>query len=163
MEHSIEKSRSQCKREMTALQKLGEELASLGEESIRKAPLTPELKTAVLEAKKLRSHEAKRRQMQYIGKLMRSVEQAEISEFLQNIRTGNAKANKNLQQIETWRAELLAGNQELIEDLLLRFPHGDRQKLRQLSLAAKREKERDQAPKQARALFRYLRELLANA
>lgn len=155
------KSRSQAKREMTALQKYGEALMVLGEETIRKAPLTPELKEAVLDAKRLTKHEAKRRARQYLGKLMRTIDIEPVKEFLETRGTGKSKADKAFQQIEHWRDELLGGNDDLMDELVERFPSTDRQRLRQLTLSARRERSKGQAPKQFRALFRYLRELAA--
>ena len=155
------KSRSQVKREMTALQNLGEELVALGPEAIRKAPLTADLKEAVLEAKRLTKHEAKRRKMQFIGKIMRTMDTGPVQDFLDTIKSGRSKADKAFQQIEQWRDQLLDGNDELMDELAERFPATDRQRLRQLTLSARRERAKGQPPKHFRALFRYLRELAA--
>lgn len=157
------KSRSQAKREMTALQRMGEELTALGEEAIRKAPLPADLKEAVLEAKRLTKHEAKRRQMQYLGKLMRSVDTTEVQDFLEGLRDGNSKADRAFKQLESWRERLLEGDDSLLDELVKRYPEADRQRLRQLTLAARRERAKGQPPKQFRALFRYLRELAAQS
>ena len=64
-------SRSQKKRDSTALQRMGEELTTLGSSVLAKMPLTPNIREAVLEWQRLSSHEGRRRQMQYIGRLMR--------------------------------------------------------------------------------------------
>ncbi len=153
------KSRSQLKREMTALQVIGIELVALGPEVLRKAPLPPELKQAVLEAKRIKKHEAKRRQLQLVGKLMREVEMTEIKDFLRYHHNGKSNADRAFHQIELWRDRLTDGDDALLEELIDRFPKADRKRLRQLTLAARRERAKEQPPKQFRALFRYLREL----
>ncbi|MGE4506027.1 MAG: ribosome biogenesis factor YjgA, partial [Desulfovibrionaceae bacterium] len=87
-------SRSQKKRDATALQALGEELAALGRESLRKAPLPPDIKEALLEARAMASHEARRRQMQFVGKLMREADTSAIRDFLERHREGKSRADK---------------------------------------------------------------------
>ncbi len=155
----MRKSRSQLKREMTALQVIGVELVALGPEALRKAPLPPDLKQAVLEAKRTKKHEAKRRQLQFVGKLMREVELTEIKDFLLNYGNGKSKADRAFHQIELWRERLTDGDDTLLEELIDRFPRADRKRFRQLTLAARRERAKGQPPKQFRTLFRYLREL----
>lgn len=154
------KSRSQLKREASALQRMGEELAALGDETLRKAPLPPDLKDALMEARAMTSHEARRRQMQYVGKVMRTVDTAEVEAFLERHRQGKSRADKAHQQLEHWRDRLVEGDDDLLEELLIRFPGAERQRLRQLVLAARREREQAKPPKQFRALFRHLRELV---
>ncbi|MBU1249351.1 MAG: DUF615 domain-containing protein [Proteobacteria bacterium] len=157
------KSRSQRKRDSTALQKIGVELASLGRETLRKAPLSQDIKEALLEFKAMTKHEARRRQMQLIGKLMREADIDPIEEFLDRFRAGKSKTDRAFQQIEEWRDRLMDGDDGLMEELMERFPGGDRQQLRQLTLSARRERAKEQPPKHFRALFRFLRDLTANS
>ncbi len=74
MIEKVKKSRTQLKREVQSLQKLGEQLVALTPEQLQQIPMEEELLEAVLLAKKLKKHEAKRRQLQYIGSLMRQVD-----------------------------------------------------------------------------------------
>ena len=67
-------SKSQLKRDSTALQDLGRELAELGKERLAKVPIDEDLRDAVKDYQRFTAHEAKRRQLQYIGKLMRNVD-----------------------------------------------------------------------------------------
>ena len=71
-------SKSQLKREMHALQELGEQLVALSLDQLKKVPMPDALADAVREAKRMTKHEARRRQMQYVGKLMRNVDPAPI-------------------------------------------------------------------------------------
>jgi ribosome-associated protein len=154
------KSKSQVKREMTALQKLGEQLASLSEDQIRKIEIPEELREAILFAKTARKHEALRRQMQYIGTLMRDIDPEPVERAVDVMLHGHGVQHRTFKQVEEWRDELLGGNNDILEELQARFPDADHQRLRQLTLNARKESASDKPPKSSRALFRYLRELL---
>lgn len=154
------KSKSQVKREMTALQKLGEQLAGLTEDQIRRIELPEELREALLFAKTTRKHEALRRQMQYIGTLMRGIDPEPVERAIDTALHGHRVQQRVFQQAEEWRDELLKGNDAILEELIDRFPAADHQHLRQLTLNARKEILLDKPPKSSRTLFRYLRELL---
>ncbi|MBN1931285.1 MAG: DUF615 domain-containing protein [Desulfobacterales bacterium] len=85
MAEELKKSRSQIKREMTALQKIGELLVDLSVEQIQRMDLPSDLKDAVLDAKNIKKHGARRRQLQYIGTLMRNVDPEPILKALEKI------------------------------------------------------------------------------
>ena len=154
------KSKSQVKREMTALQKLGEQLAGLTEDQIRKIELPEELREALLFAKTMRKHEALRRQMQYIGTLMRDIDPEPVERAIDTALHGHRVQQRVFQQVEEWRDELLKGNDAILEELIDRFPAADHQHLRQLTLNARKEIVQNKPPKSSRTLFRYLRALL---
>lgn len=154
------KSKSQLKREMLALQKLGEELVRLSEDQISKLDIPSALMDALLFAKTIKKHEAWRRQMQYIGTLMREIDPEPIHRALENALHGHKADMRIFKQAEEWRDKLLAGNDALLEELFTRFPHVDFQRMRQLVFNARKEKDGNKPPKSSRALFRYLRELL---
>lgn len=164
MDSTIEqKSKSQFKREMTALQALGEQLVELTLNQIRTIEMPEDLREAVLFAKTLKKHEARRRQLQYIGTLMREVDSEPIRKALDEIDRGHRHDAESFKRIEGWRDALLDGQDELLDEILIEFPDGDRQRLRQLVFNARKEREGNKPPKSSRALFRYLRELVAVA
>lgn len=158
-----EKSKSQIKREMHALQKVGERLVELTPDQIREIDIPEELREAVLLAQTMKKREARRRQIQYIGSIMRHVDADPILKTLEIISHGRTEKVQAFHQIETWRNRLIEGNDDLIEKLLNRFPHADRRQFSQLIRNARAEKEGSKSSKCSRALFRYLKELSENA
>lgn len=150
-------SKSQRKREMTALQDMGAALVKLSRGRLEKFELPDNLMSAILEAQRLTSHGAIRRQMQYIGKLMRDVEIEPIAEQLAAVRGESAAAKAEFHGIERWRERLLENDQALTEWLAL-HPEGDAQQLRQLIRNARKEAAENKPPKSSRALFRLLRD-----
>jgi ribosome-associated protein len=155
-----EKSRSRTKREMLALQKLGEELVALSPEQLRSLDLPAELHEAVLSAQAIRTHGAKRRQLKFIGAVMRRIDVAPVRQALDAMARGRTRAARVFRQVEAWRDQLIAGDEELPERLLGRFPGAERQRLAQLIRNARKPQSGNSSPRAARALFRYLRELL---
>ncbi|MCP4400212.1 MAG: DUF615 domain-containing protein [bacterium] len=156
------KSRTQIKKEVKALQKLGERLLELSPAQIAKIDIPDALREAVLFAKTITAREARRRQLQFIGGLMRKVDPETIREVIEGKDQQSREAAEALHQFEQWRDELVQGNDELIEELCRRFPQAERQQLRQLARNAKKEREKEKPPKSARQLFRYLRKLSEN-
>jgi ribosome-associated protein len=153
------KSKSQAKREMLALQELGEKLVELPLSQINKIEMDQDLREAILFARTMKKGGAWRRQLQYIGTLMRDVDPEPIREALEAISRGRNLEARLFQKLERWRDELIGGNEELVEEIVGHFPDADRQQLRRLVLNARKEKEANKPPKSSRALFRYLREL----
>ncbi|HHH47294.1 MAG TPA: DUF615 domain-containing protein [Gammaproteobacteria bacterium] len=154
------KSKSQLKREMHALQALGEELARLSPEQFKKFELPEALRDAVEEARRINSRGALKRQLQYVGRVMRDVDPAPIREQLDALRGQSRQAAARLHRIERWRDRLLEQGDHVLEELLAAHPDVDRQYLRQLVRNAGKEKQANKPPRSARLLFRYLRELM---
>jgi ribosome-associated protein len=160
-------SKSARKREMTALQKLGETLMALPADQLAQVPLSKGLREAFELAKNLKQREAKRRQLQFIGKLMRAENHAEISAAMTRMDDDNRLFRQRFQQLEKIRDELI-DNESALEALLDGHPELDRQHLRQLIRQARKHAySKDQAPEKAsvksRKLFEYLRETLVLA
>jgi len=151
-------SKSQRKRESTALQDLGRALVKLPEERVRQLALPDTLRVAVLEAQRIQSHGASRRQMQYIGKLMRDVDAAPIAEQLAELRGASNDAKAAFHALEHWRDRLLADDQALT-DWLANHPESDIQPLRQLIRNARKEAAQGNPPRSSRALFRMLAQI----
>lgn len=160
MDTEIErKSKSQVKREMLALQALGSRLVELGADQIKKIDMPMELREALLFAKTVNKGEARRRQLQYIGVLMREADPEPIQKALDLIGRGQVQDMESFKEVERWRDELAAGNDAIMDEILGRFPGADRQKLHQLVLNARKEREIDKPPRATRALFRFLKAL----
>jgi ribosome-associated protein len=153
------KSRSQVKREMLALQSLGEQLVLLTQDQINHIEMPQDLRDAVFFAKTLKKNETRRRQMQYIGTLMRDVDPDPIRKALNEISRGRGHDAELFRELEQWRNGLIDGNDEFLARTVNRFPDSDPGRLRSLALKARKEREENQPPKASRALFRYLREL----
>ena len=136
-----EQSRTDLKRESAELQKLGEELLTLRADLLDRLELSEKLKDAVLEAKRITNFEGKRRQMQFIGKLMRLVDPAVLETVraaLTEQTSGSAQENLILHLAETWRERLL-GAEDAFGDWLAQHPDTDAQQLRALIRQARKD------------------------
>jgi ribosome-associated protein len=150
-------SKSQLKREANALQALGKALVALPKDRLERMDLPDALRAEVLEARRITSHGATRRQMQLIGKLMREVDAEAIAEQLAEIRGESNAAKAAFHALEQWRDRLLRDDQTVTQ-WLAQHPRTDAQQLRQLIRNARREASENKPPKSSRALFRMLRE-----
>jgi ribosome-associated protein len=151
-------SKSQKKRESTALQDLGAELVGLSRDQLRKIALPEKLAEAVREAQRITSHGAIRRQMQYIGKLMRDVDPAPIQAALDEIKGISAAANARQHALERLRTRLLE-DEQVLGEIAAAHPQADITQLRQLRRNALKEQELGKPPRAFREIFRVLREL----
>ena len=158
-----DKSKSERKREITALQDLGERLLELSQEQLNNIRISQELQDALILAKTLKSRGARRRQMQYIGVLMRRIDPEPIRLMIHEMDKGQKHKAREFQQLETMRNSLIDGDDTVFEEIIRRFPDADILRLRQLVRGARKEKKENKPPKQSRSLFRYLRELAAKS
>ncbi len=153
------KSRTQKKNEARALQKLGEQLVALPSQQLESIDISDDLHHAVIVARKTKSHGARRRQLQYIGTLMRDIDPEPIQNALENIRLGDHQKILAFKKIEKWRDELKEGNRVLIEEILNSCPEAERQRLTQLARNARHEYEAGKGLKSSKILFRYLHQI----
>jgi ribosome-associated protein len=151
-------SKSQLKRDMTALQDLGEELVELSRERLAKIDMPERLRDAILEAQRITKHEARRRQMQYIGKIMREIDPAPLREAMDEVKGVSAAANARQHRLEKLRTQLME-DEAAFGDVARAYPAADIQHLRQLRRNALKEAEQGKPPRAFRELFRQLREL----
>ncbi len=156
----LPKSKSQLKREVSALQDLGAAIVKLGAKDLIKIPLPDKLADAIHEARRLNSHSALRRQMQYIGRLMRDVDPKPIQQALDAIRRCGQQSAAHFHAIEQWRNRIISEGQPALNEFIGQYPHTDRQQLRQLMLNTIKEAKLEKPPKSARNLFRLLKETL---
>ncbi len=148
-------SKSQRKRESTAAQAMGAMLVTLPPEHVRKLELPDLLEAAILEAQCMNSHGARRRQLQYIGRLMRDVELETIVERVAILRGESDRTKVRLHALEHWRERLLAQDQALT-DWMERHPETDVQQLRHWIRKARKEAAEGKRAHAQRALFRML-------
>ncbi len=158
-------SKSQLKREMTALQKLGETLVESPRERVKKVPMPEDVLDAILACQQITSHEGRRRQMQYVGKKMRTLTEDEVSTIQKAVDSwrGASKAETAaLHAIERQREKLLADDAALTQ-LCDRHPGIDLQQLRTLIRNARKEQAENKPPKAYREIFQILKSLQAPA
>lgn len=158
METFEKPSKSAVKRAMTELQDLGAELVALSVDQIKKIGLPDDLREAVHAAQRITQHEARRRQLQYIGKLMRSLDPEPIRAAIDDIKGVSAAANARLHALERLRTRFL-GDEQVISEIAAAHPQADLQHLRQLRRNALKEQELGKPPRAFRELFRVLREI----
>ncbi len=152
-------SKTRKKQEMKALQKMGERLVGLSEGQLKDLKLPSRLFDAVLDAKGMRSHGARRRQMKFIGAIIREIDPEPITTGLALIDRGLALNNAAFHQLERLRNRLISGDSDSLSEILEKYPHTDRQRLKQLVRNAIKEKQAEKGIKHYRALFKYLKEL----
>jgi ribosome-associated protein len=152
-------SKSQIKREMTALQELGEALIALPKDALKRMPMPESLDDAVREARRITDHEGKRRQLQYVGRIMRSLTEEEIAALrtaLESHRGVNKAETAKLHWIERTREKLLADDAALT-DFIHQHPGVDAQEGRTLIRNARKEREQQKPPRYFRELFQWIK------
>jgi len=161
MDHDVytDISKSQRKREMDELKQLGSELLEFTDDALRQLCLPDELLDAIRTAQRINSHGARKRQLQYIGKLMRGIDETPIRQAIEARDHQQATHTREFHLLEDLREKLLARGDSALPDVLAQFPRTDRQHLRKLVRQARKEQEVGQPPRAARLIFRYLREL----
>ncbi len=152
-------SKTRRKQEMHALQDLGSALTELSPERIRSLQLPETLLRALLEAKTLKARGAIRRQLQYIGKLMRDVDPEPIKAVLDSMAGVSRVAVAAHHLAEQWRDRMLE-DLAAVDEFSASYREADRQQLRQLALAAQRERATQKAPRQYRELFRTIARIM---
>ncbi|WBG66972.1 ribosome-associated protein [Pseudomonas citronellolis] len=154
-----EKSKSQVKRELHALQDLGERLTALKPDMLDRLPLTEPLRRAIDEAPKHKANAARKRHRQFIGKLMRDQDLDAIVTLLDQLDSSTRQYNERFHALERWRDRLVTGGDEALSAFFVEYPDSDRQHLLQLIRHAQHEAAHDKPPAAARKIFKYIREL----
>ncbi len=152
-------SKSQLKRELLELQKLGERLLEMTPAQRAPFPLSPEMQAALEEGDRIKSHSARRRHVRRLGKLLRDENLEAIHAQFERIDQRHLDEQRRFHALERWRERLIEEGDAALEELLTQAPDLDRQVLRQLQRAAQKEARQGKPPTAARKLFRYLREL----
>ena len=156
-------SKSQLKREMTALQKLGEALVDAPRDRVKKVPMPEDVLEAILECQQISSHEGRRRQLQFVGKKMRTLSEEETAIIQKTVDgwRGTSKAEAAaLHAIERQRERLLADD-NVLTDVCAQHPTLNVQQLRTLIRNARKEQAENKPPKAYREIFQILKSLQA--
>jgi len=157
-------SKSEMKRQVNALQDLGEQLVNEPRDRVKRVPMPEDVRDAILEAQTITNHEGRRRQLQFVGKKMRTLDEAEIAAIKQVIDSwkGASKAETAaLHALERRREKLLADDQALT-NLLAEHPDLDAQHLRTLIRNARKEQAESKPPKAYREIYQILKQLEAD-
>jgi len=160
-------SKTRRKQEMHELQALGAALVELGAGQLAAIDMPESLREAVLEAKRIASREARRRQLQYIGRLMRDVDPAPIRAKLDAWRGQSREAAAALHRVERWRERLLA-EEDALTAFATEFPGADLQRLRALVRNARDERPGNgqdvgKPPRAFRALFQEIKAIVEHS
>lgn len=137
-------SKTAMKRRMEALQALGEHLVQLKEGQIKKLPASERMVDALLLAKTMPKREERRRQMQYIGKLMRTEDDAALQQTLDVLTNATPQAQAYVQVVEVWRERLLADDAAL-QEWLGEYEDTDIQRLRSLIRQTRKDMQKQKA------------------
>ncbi|MDF7681657.1 ribosome biogenesis factor YjgA [Enterobacteriaceae bacterium ESL0689] len=154
-------SKSEIKRDAEELKRLGAEIVGLGKNALEKIPLDNDLRDAIDLAQRIKM-EGRRRQLQLIGKMLRSRDVAPIRQALDKLKNRHNQQTSLFHKLETIRDRLIEEGDNAIAEVLNLWPDADRQQLRSLIRNAQKEKESNKPPKSSRLIFQYLRELAEN-
>lgn len=150
-------SKSQRKRDSHARQDLGEQLVKLSLDQLSKFNLPEELHDAILQAQHTRQRGALKRQLQFIGRLMRELDPAPIQRQLDDVKGVSRQAVAQQHKIEQWRERLVSEGDSALQELVNLYPGIDRQRIRQLVRNVIKENESNKPPRAYRELFQLLR------
>lgn len=151
-------SKSEIKRDAEELKRLGAELVDLGKNALEKIPLDEELLAAIELAQRIKK-EGRRRQLQLIGKMLRSRDVDPIRQALDKLKNRHNQQVALFHKLEALRDRLIDQGDEAMNEVIILYPHADRQQLRSMIRNAQKEKAGNKPPKSSRQIFQYLREL----
>jgi ribosome-associated protein len=151
-------SKSQLKQESTERQKLGEAIVALTPANLATIPMDEELEEAIVLARKInRKKDGYRRQLQFIGKLLRSRDVEPLQLALDKLSATHGQANAHFHKLEKLRDSIADDGDDAIQKALEEYPHLSRQTLRQQYRQIQKERQKNAPPKTYRALFQYLK------
>jgi ribosome-associated protein len=154
-------SKSELKRQMTVLQKLGEELVAEARERVKRVPMPEDVRDAILECQLIKDHEGRRRQLQFVGKKMRTLDEEEVAAIQRTIDSwkGLSKADTAAMHALERRREKLLSDDKALTVLLSENPELDVQQLRTLIRNARKEQAENKPPKAYREIFQILKQV----
>lgn len=151
-------SKSEIKRDAEELKRLGAELVELGKNSLDKIPLDERLRNEIELAQRIKK-EGRRRQLQLIGKILRSIDVEPIRQALDKLKNRHNQQVALFHKLEAMRDRLIEQGDEAMSEVIALYPQADRQQLRSMIRNAQKEKAGNKPPKSSRQIFQYLREL----
>ncbi len=158
-EEIIYVSKSAIKRDLHALKAMGARLMEMKPSLLDKLPLHERLREALDESKRIKSHNARKRHLGFIGKLMQEQDIESIEKLFVILDSTSEEHNRHFHQLERWRDRLVEEGQVALTEYLTQHPGVDHQHIRQLVRNAQKEVEQNKPPAASRKLFRYLREV----
>ena len=157
-------SKTLAKQKSHSLQELGEAMAALSADAMKAMEMPEVLRDAIEQYRRTKSHEGRRRQMQYVGKLMHRADEDALREAVAGATLGTAQNALALHEAESWRAELIA-NDDAMTRWLNEYPQTDTQELRSLVRQARKDAAgltpEARQPKSFRDLFQYIKPMLS--
>jgi ribosome-associated protein len=159
--YSERPNKTKIKREMKALHDLGRQLVEMPNSKFEKISLSERITDAIVLAKKLKKA-ALQRQLRFIASIMSEEDTHTILAEIKQLSIPQEKEVEAFHQIEEWRDKLIAGDNDLLNELVTQFEAVDRQQLRQLIRNAIKEAQNNKPPKASRLLFKYLKNLQAD-
>jgi ribosome-associated protein len=157
-------SRSMLKRASQELQVLGKQLLEMPDSRLDDLNMPERLRDALADYKKTKSFEGKRRQLQFIGKVMRLIDAEPLREAVAEFQLGHARNALSLHQAERWRAELLSDDKDVVTNWAAEYPGTDLQQLRALIRNARKDAALEPEKRSGRAyreLFQYIKHAMA--
>ena len=155
---NIEPSKSQKKRDMDGLKEIGDRLTELSPDHLAKVE-NDQVREAVKAARKITKGNARKRQIQYIAKLLSRIDVDPIKNIIETLDASSAAYIQKFHQLESWRERLVDDDSAALTEVLDKFPHTDRQRLRHLVRKARDENKTGQQTTHFRRLFQFLKAL----
>ena len=153
-------SKSQQKREAQAMQALGQQLCELRAEQVESLPMSDRLRSGIDEYHRIRSHEARRRHLQYIGKIIRQEDVDTLTRRVEGMIAGSAESTRRLHLAEHWRERLIDGADSELTLFLEAYPGADVQQVRTLVRNTRRSQQQGKNDGSSRKLFRLIKDLI---
>lgn len=154
-------SKSQVKRDMHALFDMGAQLVELPDGKLQKIPLEEKLLEAIHQCQSISKHGGRKRQLKFIGKLLRHADFEAIREAYEALEAPKREAIAEFHAVERWRDRLLEEGDIALAELLTEYPDADRQQLRQLVRNARNKKQSEERIKRhTREIFQVLRKMI---
>lgn len=153
-------SKTRRKKDCDAMQEIGERMIALNSDELSQIDMDDELRRAIEEAQRIKSHGALKRQKQYIGKIMRSMDSDSLEQQLDRLLHRHDLHNAEFKRMEKWRESMLENGDSAINEFIEQYPLADRHHLRQLVRNADREKKANKPPSAYRQIFKYIREIV---
>lgn len=155
----LEPSKSQRKRDARLLFELARDLSEMSNKQLSALPIEPDLRDAIDFAGSIKSHVARKRQVQFVAKMMRSRDVQAIQQALDEQEIEARQLTVRHHRVEAWRDRLLAEGDKALGELIKHIDTGEVQSIRHLVRNASRESKKGKPPASARKLFKLLREM----
>jgi len=155
-------SKSQRKRECDEVLTLSEKMITLNKDELAQINMDDDLRSAIEEAQRIKSHSALKRQKHFIAKVMRGSDDETLAAQVERVLHKHDIYNADFKRMEKWRDSIIENGDKSINDFLEQYPHADRSHLRQLVRNAIKEKKNNKPPAAYRQIFKYIREVVDN-